>query len=86
MSTICKTEALKAHSPASRGQTPSHPSPRDVQQIPDGTIHLIWDFSRSKEQEILMTTFRKEDVLAAHDEAATRVKTNRKLVSKGGAP
>jgi hypothetical protein len=33
-----------------------------------------------------MTTFRKEDVLAAHDEAATRVKTNRRLVSKGGAP
>jgi hypothetical protein len=33
-----------------------------------------------------MTTFRKEDVLAAHDEAATRVKTNRKLVSKGGTP
>jgi hypothetical protein len=30
MSTIFKTEALKAHSPASRGQTPSHPSPRDV--------------------------------------------------------
>jgi hypothetical protein len=86
MSTIFKTEALKAHSPASRGQTPSHPSPRDVQQIPDGTIHLVRGCSRSKEQEILMTTFRKEDVLAAHDEAATRVKTNRRLVSKGGAP
>jgi hypothetical protein len=81
MSTIFKTEALKAHSPASRGQTPSHPSPRDVQQIPDGTIHLIWDFSRSKEQEILMTTFRKEDVLAAQEEATTHARTNRKLVS-----
>jgi len=33
-----------------------------------------------------MTTFREEDVLAANDEGAARVKTNRKLVSKGGTP
>jgi len=58
----------------------------DAQQVADGTIHLIWDYSRSKEQEILMTTFREEDVLAANDEAAVRVKANRKLVSKGGSP
>ena len=58
----------------------------DAQQVADGTIHLIWDYNRSKEQEILMTTFREEDVLAANDEAATRVKTHRKLVSKGGTP
>jgi len=35
-------------------------------------------------QEILMTTFREEDLLAASDEATARVKTNRRLVSKGG--
>ncbi len=59
----------------------------DGQQTADGTIYLIWDHSRSKEQEIVMTTFREEDVLAASDEAtAARVKTNRKLVSKGGTP
>lgn len=58
----------------------------DAQQTADGTIHLIWDYNRSKEQEILMTTFREEDVLAANAEAATRVKTHRKLVSKGGTP
>ncbi|MFM8903996.1 MAG: sialidase family protein, partial [Verrucomicrobiota bacterium] len=56
----------------------------DAQQTADGTINLIWDFARSKEQEIWMTTFREEDVLAANDEAAARVKANRKLVSKGG--
>lgn len=33
-----------------------------------------------------MTTFREEDILAADDEAITRVKTNRRLVSKGGSP
>jgi hypothetical protein len=58
----------------------------DVQQTPDGTLYMIWDFKRSWDQEILMTTFREEDVLAANDEAAARVKANRKLVSKGGTP
>lgn len=33
-----------------------------------------------------MTTLREEDVLAANDEAATRVKANHKLVSKGLTP
>jgi len=56
----------------------------DAQQTADGTIYLIWDYNRSKDQEILMTTLREEDVLAANDEAAARVKANRKLVSKGG--
>ena len=56
----------------------------DAQQAADGTIYLIWDFSRSREQEFWMTTLREEDVLAANDEAAARVKANRKLVSTGG--
>jgi len=54
--------------------------------VADGTLYMIWDFMRSRDQEILMTTFREEDVLAANDEAAARVKANRKLVSKGGTP
>jgi hypothetical protein len=58
----------------------------DAQQAADGTIHLIWDYSRSKEQEILTTTFREEDVLAANEAASARVKANRRLVSKGGTP
>jgi hypothetical protein len=41
----------------------------DAQQTDDGNIHLIWDYSRSKEQEIWMATFREEDVLAASEEA-----------------
>jgi hypothetical protein len=52
--------------------------------VADGTIHLIRDYSRSKEQEILTTTFREEDVLAAAETAIVRVKANRRLVSKGG--
>jgi hypothetical protein len=58
----------------------------DAQQADDGTIHLIWDHSRSREQEIWMTMFREEDVLAADESAATRVKAARRLVSTGGTP
>ncbi len=56
----------------------------DAQQSPDGTIYVTWDFNRSKDQEILLTTFREEDVLAGSDTALARVKANRRLVSKGG--
>ena len=58
----------------------------DAQQMADGTIYLSWDFMRSRDQEILLTTFREEDVLAANDEARVRVKSSRKLVSKRGIP
>ena len=33
-----------------------------------------------------MTTFREEDVLAASAESTARVKSNRRLISKGGMP
>lgn len=56
----------------------------DAQQAADGTIYLIWDFNRSKDQEILLTTFREEDVLSANEDATARLKANRRLVSKGG--
>lgn len=56
----------------------------DVQQTSDGTLYMVWDFMRSRDQEILITTFREEDVLAANEDAANRVKANRRLVSKGG--
>lgn len=58
----------------------------DAQQVADGTIFFSWDFMRSREQEVWMTTFREEDVLAANDETTARVKSNRCLVSKGGTP
>lgn len=58
----------------------------DAQQAADGTIYLTWDFNRSKDQEILMTTFREEDVFSASEATTARVKSNRRLVSKGGTP
>jgi hypothetical protein len=58
----------------------------DAQQAADGTIYFCWDYQRSREQELWMTTFREEDVLAANAEATARVKSNRRLISKGGTP
>ena len=56
----------------------------DAQQTADGTIYLTWDFQRSSQQEILLTTFTEADVLSASEETIARVKANRRLVSKGG--
>lgn len=58
----------------------------DARQTSDGTIFVVWDYQRSRDQEILLTTFREEDVLAPSAEAAARVRANRRLVSKGGVP
>jgi hypothetical protein len=58
----------------------------DAQQAADGTIYLCWDYQRSREQELWMTTFREEEVLAASADATARVKSNRRLISKGGTP
>jgi len=58
----------------------------DAQQTDGGTIHLIWDRGRSRDQEIWMTTFREDDVLAGDDAANARVRAARRLVSKGGPP
>lgn len=58
----------------------------DAQQAADGTIYFCWDFMRSRDQEVWMTNFREEDVLAASAEATARVTSNRRLISKGGTP
>jgi predicted neuraminidase len=36
----------------------------DGQQSEDGTIRIIYDYSRTGERHILMATFREQDVLA----------------------
>jgi predicted neuraminidase len=58
----------------------------DAAQAADGTIYLSWDFMRSRDQEVWLTTFREEDVFAADGEAVARVKAQRRLVTKGGTP
>ena len=57
----------------------------DGQQAEDGTIYITYDFSRTGAQQILMTSFTEEDVLAEKkDEQIVRVFENRKVVSNGG--
>jgi hypothetical protein len=52
----------------------------DGQQTPDGLIRIIYDYNRTADRNILMATFREEDVLAGKDVShAVRL---RQLVSK----
>lgn len=52
----------------------------DGQQTPDGLIRIIYDYNRVSDRNILMATFREEDVLAGKDVSGS-VKL-RQLVSK----
>lgn len=53
----------------------------DGQQIPDGRIHIIYDYHRTTDRQILLATFRKEDVAAGKPvSGAVRL---RQLVSQG---
>lgn len=52
----------------------------DGQQTPDGLIRVIYDYNRVSDRNILMATFREEDVLAGKDVSGS-VKL-RQLVSK----
>ncbi|GAA5222472.1 sialidase family protein [Membranihabitans marinus] len=57
----------------------------DGDQAEDGTIYITYDFSRSHEQHILMTSFTEEDILSKnYDANMYKVYKNRKLISDGG--
>lgn len=57
----------------------------DGQQTEDGTIYITYDYNRTGQQHIYMTSFTEEDILSAqHDESILRVFNNRKLISEGG--
>ncbi len=53
----------------------------DGQQTPDGLIRIIYDYNRTTDRQILLATFREEDV-AAGKPVSTAVKL-RQLVSQG---
>ena len=58
----------------------------DGQQIQDGRIFLIYDYNRTREQQILLTHFREEDVLAKNrDEKMADVFDRRVIVSQAGS-
>jgi predicted neuraminidase len=52
----------------------------DGQQETDGTIHIIYDFSRRDAREILMATFTEDDITSGDPKSASF--SSRRLVSK----
>lgn len=56
----------------------------DGQQTSDGTIYITYDFERTRSQEILMTSFREDDINCGSDIRMIEVFQRRKVVSKGG--
>lgn len=57
----------------------------DGQQVEDGTIYITYDYNRYSDQQICITNFTEEDILAEdYDVRITKVQKNRKTVSKGG--
>lgn len=58
----------------------------DGQQTEDGTIHIIYDYNRISDQNILLTNFTENDILSTDfDERIIQVYNNRRVVSQGGS-
>ena len=57
----------------------------DGQQAEDGTIYITYDYNRTKEQMIFMTSFTEDDILGEdYNTRIIKVYNQRKVVSKGG--
>jgi predicted neuraminidase len=58
----------------------------DGQQTSDGKIYIVYDYSRTKEQHILLTSFSENDIVNPdYDSQMIQVFRNRKIVSDGGS-
>lgn len=57
----------------------------DGQQAADGRIHIVYDYSRTGEQLVLLTSFTENDILSEdYDVRIVEVFNRRKVVSDGG--
>lgn len=56
----------------------------DGQQINDGTIHITYDYNRTKDQHILVTSFTEDDIKTGSDNKILEVFKRRQLISQGG--
>jgi hypothetical protein len=50
--------------------------------VEDGTIYIIYDYNRKSDQNILMASFREDDVILGNPDSESVIL--RMLVSKGG--
>jgi predicted neuraminidase len=55
----------------------------DGQQISDGTIYITYDYNRTKDQNIIMTSFTEDDIQICSDNKILEVFNNRKVISSG---
>lgn len=56
----------------------------DGQQTSDGTIYITYDYNRTSEQNILVTSFTEDDILTGTDSKVLEVFNRRHIISKGG--
>ncbi|MDD4756463.1 MAG: sialidase family protein, partial [Prolixibacteraceae bacterium] len=56
----------------------------DGQQTADGKIWLIYDYNRTKDQNILMTSFTEDDVVSGSTRKVMEVFQSRRIISRGG--
>lgn len=57
----------------------------DGQQTGDGTIHIVYDYNRTTNQNVILTSFTEKDILANdYDKRIIDVYNSRRTVSKGG--
>lgn len=57
----------------------------DGQQTEDGTIYITYDYNRTKDQHILLTSFTEDDILSGSDNTIIEVFNRREIISDGGA-
>lgn len=56
----------------------------DGQQTSDGTIYITYDYNRTRDQNILVTRFTEDDIIAGTDNKMLEVFKRRIVVSRGG--
>jgi hypothetical protein len=56
----------------------------DGQQFSDGMIYITYDFSRTKDQNILMTSFSEEEITGSSSRKILEVYKRRRIISRGG--
>jgi predicted neuraminidase len=56
----------------------------DGQQTSDGTIHITYDYNRTTDQNILVTSFTEDDIKIGSDNKILEVFKRRLIVSRGG--
>ncbi len=57
----------------------------DGQETEDGIIYIIYDFERSRSQNIVITSFTEHDVVCGSDVRMLELYQRRRVVSKGGS-